>query len=122
MRLGPMGKSATRQASKSRRAPLLLLIEDSADDRLLAIRALEDGNLALRIQTAQDGDDAIRQIAEMDEHEYPRMVLLDLNLPNVHGLDVLASLRQDPTLAQIPIVVFSSSDDNDEVEESYLRG
>ena len=117
-----MGKSAIISGLRPRSAPFLLLIEDSADDRMLAVRALAEGDLSLRVQTAEDGSDAIRQIADMDENGYPRMVLLDLNLPDVHGLDVLSSLRQDPALAHVPIIVFSSSDESEEVEESYLRG
>jgi two-component system response regulator len=106
----------------------LLLIEDNPQDLELALLALQQGPFAPRVHVARDGAEALDFIfcegpyAERHFTNQPKVILLDLKLPKIDGLDVLRRLKQDPRTALIPIVVLTSSKEQSDVVESYKLG
>lgn len=106
----------------------ILLVEDSAEDLELTLRALRKANLANHIEIARDGAEAIDFIfgegihASRDITDVPKLILLDLKLPRVDGLEVLKRIKCDPRTSHIPIVVLTSSKEQNDVTESYRLG
>ncbi len=106
----------------------ILLVEDSADDLDLTLRALRKMNLANHIQVARDGAEALDFIfgrgdfSGRNAGRKPKLVLLDLKLPKVDGLEVLRAVKGDPLTRSIPIVVLTSSKEQSDVVESYQLG
>lgn len=106
----------------------ILLVEDSPEDRELTLRALEKARLANRIQIACDGAEALDFMfgegayAGRPPQTLPRVVLLDLKLPKVDGLEVLQRLKADERTRLVPVVVLTSSREQRDVIESYRLG
>ena len=106
----------------------ILLVEDSAEDLELTLRALRKANLANHIEIARDGAEAVDFIfgegihASRDITDVPKLILLDLKLPRVDGLEVLKRIKCDPRTSHIPIVVLTSSKEQNDVTESYRLG
>ena len=106
----------------------LLLVDDSDTDAELCIRTLRSHHLANNIVRVKDGEEALDflfgrgQFAGTNPDNPPKVVLLDLRLPKVDGLEVLAQVRADERLKTVPIVVLSSSKEDHDVAESYRRG
>lgn len=102
---------------------ILLLVEDSRDDADLIIGALEDSRLNAQIVLVRDGAEALDYLFERSPRfqgrALPHWILLDLKLPKVSGLEVLRQLRQSPEGAKIPVVVFTSSREEQDIVESY---
>ena len=98
----------------------VLLVEDNASDVELTLRALQKRNLANRVVVARDGVEALQIL----EHPapLPKVVLLDLKLPKLNGLEVLRRLKSDDRTKRIPVVVLTSSHEEPDVEESYRLG
>lgn len=106
----------------------ILLVEDSPRDAELAIRALKKANLANKLVWVKDGAEALDFIFGTGQYEnrqsskQPRVVLLDLKLPKVDGLEVLKKLKADERTKKIPVVVLTSSTDERDMIESYRLG
>ena len=106
----------------------LLLVDDSATDAELCIRTLKANNLANAIIWVKDGEEALDflfgrgKFAGRGVEHPPKVVLLDLRLPKVDGLDVLRQVRADERLKPVPIFVLSSSKEDRDVVESYRLG
>jgi two-component system response regulator len=100
----------------------VLLVEDSAEDAELAIRALRDHNLANRIHHVEDGVEALAYLRESPAAAAPRVVLLDLNLPRLGGLEVLRRLRADERTRFTPVAVLTSSREDRDLEQAYRLG
>jgi len=106
----------------------LLLVEDNPQDLELALRALRKANLANRIQIARDGAEALDFIFCEGPHanrriaDVPKVILLDLKLPKIDGLDVLKRIKADPRTKTIPVVVLTSSKEQSDVVASYQLG
>lgn len=106
----------------------LLLVEDDPRDLELTLRALRKSNLANRIHVARDGEEALDFIFCTGPHatrrfgEGPNVILLDLKLPKIDGLEVLRRVKSDPRTKVIPIVVLTSSKEQRDVVESYQLG
>lgn len=105
----------------------ILLVEDNADDIELALLALEAQNLANRIEIVHDGAAALDFLfctgAYSDRNlQSPKLVLLDLKLPRVDGLEVLQRIKSDPTTQMIPVVILTSSREEQDIVESYQLG
>ena len=98
----------------------VLLVEDNASDVELTLRALQKRNLANRVVVARDGVEAL-QLLERAEAP-PKVVLLDLKLPKLNGLEVLRRMKSDERTKRIPVVVLTSSHEEPDVEESYRLG
>ena len=106
----------------------ILLVEDNPQDLELALRALRKGNLTNRIHVARDGVEALEfifcegQFAGRKMDDKPKVILLDLKLPKVDGLEVLRRVKSDERCKSIPVVVLTSSRENSDVEASYRLG
>ncbi len=106
----------------------ILIVEDTAEDLELALRALRKSNLANRIQVARDGEEALDFLfcqgafATRAIEDKPRVILLDLKLPKIDGFEVLQRIKTDPRTKSIPVVVLTSSKEQRDVIESYNLG
>jgi CheY-like chemotaxis protein len=106
----------------------LLIVEDNPQDLELALRALRKGNLSNRIHVARDGAEALEYVFCEGPHasrrisDGPKVILLDLKLPKVDGLEVLRRVKADPRTRTIPVVVLTSSKEDRDVAESYKLG
>lgn len=106
----------------------LLIVEDNPQDLELALRALRHAKLANHVQVARDGAEALDFLfcegayADRRDATAPKVVLLDLKLPKVDGLEVLQRLKAHPRTRTIPVVVVTSSKEQRDVVESYQLG
>lgn len=106
----------------------ILLVEDNPQDEMLILRALRKINLANGIDVARDGQQALDylfcegEFAVRSPDEEPAVVLLDIGLPRLSGLEVLARLRADPRTRLIPVVMLTSSDEERDRLKSYESG
>ncbi|OGA27970.1 MAG: two-component system response regulator [Betaproteobacteria bacterium RIFCSPLOWO2_02_FULL_65_24] len=106
----------------------ILLVEDNADDEALTMRSLRKANIANEVVVARDGAEALEYLygegkyAGRDVTQMPTLVLLDLKLPRVDGIDVLTRMRQDLRTRYIPVVVLTSSSEDEDMVRSYQSG
>ncbi len=106
----------------------ILLVEDDPRDVELTLRSLKKHNLANRVHVAKDGAEALEYIFARDTFEgrdinhTPQVILLDLKLPKVDGLEVLREIKSDERTKHIPIVVLTSSREENDMVESYKLG
>ncbi|MBI3183988.1 MAG: response regulator [Myxococcales bacterium] len=106
----------------------ILLIEDNPDDEALTIRALTKANILNSVVVARDGVEALEYLfctgryAGRSLEDLPQMVLLDLKLPKVDGLEVLRRLRDDERTRLLPVVVLTSSSEDSDVQRAYDLG
>ena len=111
-----------------RRAGYILLVEDNPDDIELTKRAMSANNIANKTIVAKDGQEALDFLLEKGElegkimEEYPTVVLLDIKMPKVDGLEVLKKLRSDQRTRILPIVILTGSSEERDVIESYNLG
>ena len=100
----------------------ILLVEDDPGDVLMTREAFQDHKLRNELHVVNDGADAmafLRQEGEYADRPRPDLVLLDLNLPRMDGREVLEAIKSDPDLASIPVVVLTTSENEDDVLRSY---
>jgi CheY-like chemotaxis protein len=106
----------------------ILLVEDNAADVELTQRAFEADHLANRIEVVRDGEEALDFLFCRGDYAHrsfnapPRLVLMDLKLPKVHGLEVLRQVKADPRTRAIPIIVMTSSTEEGDLVRSYHYG
>lgn len=105
----------------------ILLVEDSPADVELTLRALREHNLANRVHVARDGEEALDYLFGQDEdddpvNEIPRVILLDLKLPKVDGIEVLRRIKGDSRTRSTPVVVLTSSREERDMIDSYSLG
>jgi CheY-like chemotaxis protein len=107
----------------------ILLVEDNPDDETLALVALQDNKIANNVHIARDGEEAIQYLASCARSDdgsagtgAPRLILLDLKLPKVSGIDVLKFIKASPELKLVPVVVLTSSREDRDIVESYQLG
>jgi CheY-like chemotaxis protein len=106
----------------------ILLVEDNQDDLDMTLRALRKANLANHIQVARDGAEALEFIYCQGAHaarqieNLPRVILLDLKLPKIDGMEVLKRLKTHPLTKPVPVVVLTSSKEQRDLVESYQLG
>ena len=110
------------------RSNIILLVEDNADDLELTLRAFKKSQIDHEIVVARDGREALDYLfsegafAAIEPQRAPEVVLLDLNLPKLNGLDVLRRMRADERTRRIPVVVLTSSREEQDVLRSYDFG
>lgn len=104
----------------------IILVEDSDEDAELTLRALKRQNLANTVHRVLDGAEAVDYFFGRDENgnskALPRVVLLDLKLPKINGLEVLRRLKEDDRTHSVPVVVLTSSKEDRDLEEAYRLG
>jgi two-component system response regulator len=106
----------------------VLLVEDDPDHAEIIIDVLESENVESEIILLKDGLEAVNYFQEADSYgdngiqSQIKLIILDLNLPKVHGMDVLKFLKQNPTYSSIPVVIFSTSSDDKTIETAYKNG
>jgi CheY-like chemotaxis protein len=106
----------------------ILLVEDNPSDLEVALRALNEQNLCNSVQVARDGEEALDFIFCQGKFgsrridELPRVILLDLKLPLIDGLEVLQQIRADPRTRHVPVVVLTASTEDRDIVDSYALG
>ena len=114
----PLGTTGSRLA--------VLVVEDSPDDEALTLRALRQTGLPLRVTIARTGDEALRllkgDLSAMGLDFAPRLILLDLKLPKITGLELLREIRADSRTSSIPVVCLTSSDESRDTAEAFELG
>lgn len=107
---------------------MILLVEDNADDEALTIRALHKHNILNEMVVARDGVEALDYLfcrgeySERDPSMLPQVVLLDLKLPKVSGLEVLEQIRSNDRTEHLPVVILTSSNEEQDVIDGYKLG
>ena len=107
---------------------LILLVEDNPDDELLAMRALKKNGILSEVVVARDGVEALDYLFGAGEHTgrdvsvMPHLILLDLKLPRIDGLEVLRRLRSDGRTRLLPVVILTSSKEQQDMLDSYGLG
>jgi two-component system response regulator len=106
----------------------ILLVEDDPEDLDLTMRALKEEHVGNRIQVARDGEEALDYLFCRGPHSgrdpdcHPKLILLDLKLPKVDGLEVLAQLKREPRTQAIPVVILTSSKQEQDLVQGYHLG
>ncbi|MGD0728258.1 MAG: response regulator [Spirochaetia bacterium] len=106
----------------------ILLVENNSQDEMLTLRALRKINLANHVEVVRDGQQALDYLFREGEFtgrsgpELPAAVLLDINLPRISGLEVLERLRADSRTRMLPIVILTSSDEEQDRLRGYIHG
>src|SRR5258708_8284015 len=104
---------------------MIMVVEDSHDDEELTVRALRQAKIANEIVVRRDGNEALEFVFGTGQYEgrnldrMPAVILLDLKLPKLNGLEVLKRLRSDPRTKLIPVVVLTSSSEEEDMLRSY---
>lgn len=100
----------------------IILIEDNPDDAELTLRSLRKNNIAHRVHHISDGEEAIQYLEAGKNESIPKLILLDLKMPKVDGLQVLKAIKGDERLRVIPVVVLTSSKEEKDIVSSYQLG
>lgn len=104
----------------------IILVEDSDEDAELTLRALKRQKMANNVHRLSDGQQAIDYFfgknTDGTENDLPRVVLLDLKLPMVNGLEILSRLKKEPRTHNVPVVILTSSKEDRDLEEAYRLG
>jgi len=107
---------------------MILLVEDNPDDELLSLRALRKNNIGNHLIVVRDGAEALDFLfgtgsyAGRDTTNMPQIILLDLNLPKVGGLDVLRRIRENMSMRLLPVVILTSSKEDQDLINGYSLG
>jgi len=106
----------------------ILFAEDSEDDAMLTMRALKKSGLGNKLHHVKDGDEVLDFMycrgvyASRNIQEYPKLILLDLKMPKVSGMEVLEKIKSDPNIKSIPVVILTSSQEDPDIKKCYDLG
>ncbi|HEC19430.1 MAG TPA: response regulator [Gammaproteobacteria bacterium] len=107
---------------------VILLVEDNPDDEALTLRALKKNNILNEVVVARDGEEALDYLFGTGKYEgrdtsiQPQVILLDLQLPKLSGLEVLKRLREDQRTVLQPVVILTTSSEETDIMDSYTHG
>ncbi len=106
--------------------PYILLVEDNEQDEILTIKALQKNKILNEIKVARDGVEAIELLfddkSQIYEKELPQLILLDLKLPKIDGLEVLKNIRNHPRTKIVPVVILTTSKEDSDLLSGYELG
>lgn len=114
--------------NNQRQSITILMADDDADDRFLTQEAFSESFLLHDLRFVEDGEELMAYLrhqgnySEPDQAPRPEIILLDLNMPRKDGREALAEIKTDPTLRQIPIIIFTTSRDQKDIYQSYDLG
>lgn len=100
----------------------ILLVEDNEGDIVLTIEAFEEGKIKAGINVVKNGQDALDYLfrrGDYENAEKPDLILLDINIPIINGLEVLKEIKNDPILRKIPVIILSTSSNQKDINEAY---
>ncbi|TDB37983.1 MAG: response regulator [Actinobacteria bacterium] len=100
----------------------ILLVEDNPDDELLTLRALKKANVLNDVIVAHDGQEALDYLLGPEDNRVPHIVLLDLKLPKVDGLEVLTRIRASNRTRLLPVIILTSSKEESDLLAGYSKG
>jgi CheY-like chemotaxis protein len=106
----------------------ILFVEDSLDDAMLTLRALKKSGFVNMVHHVKDGAEALDYIfcqgayTERDIKKHPKLILLDLKMPKMSGMEVLERIKSDPVFKSIPIVILTSSKEDPDIQKCYALG
>ncbi|HWQ08642.1 MAG TPA: response regulator [Holophaga sp.] len=100
----------------------ILIVDDNPDDVELTLRVLQSHRIANNIQVARDGVEAIEFLKGLADHDLPSLVLLDLKMPRMDGLETLDLIRKAPHTKHLPVVIMTTSREERDVAASYALG
>jgi CheY-like chemotaxis protein len=106
----------------------ILLVEDDPNDEFFTLRALRKNNIKAEVFVVRDGAEALdflfctKTYADRDPHDVPRLIIMDIKLPKVDGVEVLRRIRADKRTRLLPVVIFSSSKEQRDLIETYKSG
>jgi two-component system response regulator len=100
---------------------VMLLVEDNKSDEKLTLRAFKKHSIVNRVDVARDGEEALAYLFDLSK-PLPALVLLDLKLPKVDGLEVLRRVRADPRTRLVPVVILTSSKEQEDLMRGYSLG
>lgn len=106
----------------------ILFVEDSEDDAMLTMRALKKSGLDNKLHHVKDGAEALDFMycrgvyASRNFQEHPKLILLDLKMPKVSGMEVLEKIKSDPNIKSIPVVILTSSQEDPDIKKCYNLG
>ena len=103
----------------------ILLVEDNTDDVVITKRAWKKGNIRNPLHITGDGEEALAFLYKRSDHKdapTPMLILLDLKMPKMSGLEVLQQIKTDERLRSIPVIMLTSSDRSKDIDEAYQKG
>ena len=124
----PLTKSSEKRRSENMNNKIILLVEDNPDDEALTLRALKKNNIQNEVVVARDGEEALDYFfggagaGNGKKHPLPVVVLLDIKLPKVDGLEVLRRIRADSRTRLLPVVILTSSKEEQDLINGYSLG
>ena len=107
---------------------MILIVEDNPDDEALTLRALKKNNIGNRLYVVRDGAEALDYLfctgaySDRDPRDPPQAILLDLKLPKIDGLEVLKRIRAEPRTSLLPVIILTSSKEEQDLLQSYKNG
>lgn len=110
------------------RNKVILLVEDNPDDEILTLRAMKKNNVINKVIIAHDGVEALDYLykrgnyADRDDNDIPQLILMDVNMPKMNGLEALREIRSNPKTKLLPVVMLTSSREEQDMIESYELG
>jgi two-component system, response regulator len=100
----------------------IMLVEDNIEDVAITRRVLKHNNLTEDLIVEASGEDAHSGLEEMASADLPQLILLDLNLPDISGIDLLKVIKEDKRLSAIPVVILTGSNEDQDIQKSYDLG
>jgi two-component system response regulator len=100
----------------------ILLVEDNIEDAAVTKRVLLHNKLNGGLVIAASGKEALAALQNITKADLPRLILLDINLPDISGIDLLTSIKKDKNLSNIPVVILTGSNEDQDIQKSYDMG